>query len=532
VPAIARETRMQVPAGLSRLFVLGLLLGAAIGQNATSAPLPDQVKKSKPPSGTGDRRKSDPEIQAILEGAAAAPAEFGADVMIRLAESSKAANRATKVDLLSKAFDLAAAAGQPVKRAVVPGGMVNMPSALLTRAYRLNMDKLSLQSRVVSDMLPLDAAKARELFEEIQLPALSPVGCEERLTYDLELFYQALAKVVGNGFTAKDKLKGRHIALLAPFVGTLQSHAQARPVAELLVNAHLSPSDLGQLTNAFAGALAQLRGDEGSFAATAMGPGGISVSGAVADLVAALEEKDVSSVGLLRAVRQYLVSNFGDVRCGGMRGQADNNSLPQAVKYFNQQFWRQLQLAQIPAITVDELKGARIVPGAPPIRAYWQSPEGKRLAADMRNLRVGDGEDRVTAAEKASPAWSSKLTEFLTELEAWQPDDEPAVDVFHQKSILYEGLIDLVPTGPVRSQVIDSFVELLEENSAQVPNRMEWFVHADDLLSGKRGADDREEVIQAFLNSGDPTLSLYARLERWEPRPTGTGKSEGAPPWR
>lgn len=530
MPALGRYTRKEVSAGKSGVLMLALLVGAAGAQNQTPAALPEQSNKSKQQSGTANQGKPDPELQTILDGATAAPPEFGADILIRVAESKKVVNRAAKIDLLSKAFDLSAMAEQPVKRAGVAGGFGDAPSRLLARAYRLNLDKLSLQSRVVNDMLPLDAAKARARFEEIQFPSLSPVGCEERLTYDVGLFYEALGKVARLGFTAADKRKGRRIALLTPFIGTLQSHAQAKPAAEVLVNADLSTSDLGQLANVFAGALSQLRGDERSFAATAMGQGGSSVSGSVVSLITALEAKEISSVAVLRALRQYLVSNFGEVRCTAvLPGQADRNPLPPAVGYFNQQFRQQLQIAQIAPIAAEELKNAHVDPGAPP-KGYWQSPESKRLAADMRTLRFGDGDDRLSAAEKAAPAWSGQLTDFLTELDAWQPDDEPAVNVFHQKSILYEGLADVVPRGAQRSQVIEAFVRFLQQNSGQVPNRMEWLVHAEDLLSGRIASDDREEVIQAFLNSGDPTLNLYARLERWEPR--NSEKSQGSPPWR
>jgi len=523
--------RKEVSAGMSGLFVLTLFLGGALAQNQTPAPQPEQGKKSKQQQGTRNQGKPDPELQTIIDGATAAPPEFGADILIRVAESKKVANRAAKIDLLSKAFDLSAMAEQPVKRAGVGGGFGDAPSRLLARAYRLNLDKLSLQSRVVNDMLPLDAAKGRALFEEIQFPALSPVGCEERLTYDVELFYQALGKVARLGFTAADKRKGRRIALLTPFVTTLQSHAQVRPVAELLASSDLSPSDLGQLANLFAASLAQLRGDERSFAATTMGQGGQSVSVSVANLVAALEAKEVSNVALLRALRQYLVSNSGEGCAAIVMGQGDHNVLPPAVRYFNQELRQQLQTAQIAPIAADELKNARVDPGTPPT-AYWKSPESKQLVADMRKLRFGDGDDRLSAAEKVTPAWSGQLTDFLTELDAWHPDDEPAVNVFHQKSILYEGVADVVPRGPQRSQVIDGFVRFLQQSSGQIPNRIEWLVHAEDLLSGRIAADDREEVIQAFLNSGDPTLSLYARLERWEPRNAGAEKSQGSPPWR
>mgnify|MGYP001252824770 CR=1 FL=1 len=518
---------------VEKLFIFSILLGAALGQNQNaqnqSATVPNQTQKTQLPTAQSHKSKTDPELQAIIAAAETVPPEFGADVMIRLAESSKVTTSGAKVTLLTKAFNLAAGAELPVKRAGGgPGGnMFDARSAMLARAYRLNLDKVSLQARAVIDLLPLNSARAREMFDQIQIPALAPVGCQERLTYDLDLFYQALAKIVRAGLPPRDKEKGRAITLLSPFVSGLQSHAQVKPVAELLVEAQLSPADLAQLSNTFAGVLLQLHGDERSFAAGTMGPGA-STSGAIADLVAALDEKQVSSAILLRSYRQYLVSNFGDVHCAGGRGQGDANSLPGSIRNFNQRFQHDLQAGQIAPIAADELKNSRIV--APPAATpYWQSAEGKKLMTELRNLRAGSpeetGENESDTPEKTNSTPSSQLTDFLTEIEAWQPQDDPPADVFHEKSILYQGLMDLAPTPPQRLQVINSFVSFMELYSGQLPTRIEWLLPADDLLAGRRAATDRQEVIQAFLNSGDPTLSLYARLERLDPRKTSTEQS-------
>jgi hypothetical protein len=79
-------------------------------------------------------------------------------------------------------------------------------------------------------------------------------------------------------------------------------------------------------------------------------------------------------------------------------------------------------------------------------------------------------------------------------------------------------LIALIPNGPERSKVIDSFVEFLEQNSEQTRTRVEWLLMVNRLLSGAAAADDRKEVMQAFLNSRDSALSVYAHLELVNPR--------------
>jgi hypothetical protein len=494
-------------AKLAVWLLLGVL-GTAFGQSGRREPLVDVAR----------RTVHDDELRTLVEGSTVVPPEFGADVLIRLSESSKVTNRNTKIGLLKKAFDLAPGAEQPVKRGT-DVFVTDTRSGYLALSFRLqDLDRLSLQSRVVSDMLRLDAARARDLLGKIQFPVLAPVGCAEPLTYDVARFYQTVAMVAHDDFTAKEKLEGRRLALLTPYVGSLQSHAQIRPAIQLLLNADLSPTDFGQLANMFAVALSQLRGDERSFASGNTQTNESSVPGSMASLVAALDAKGISSVPVLRAFRGYLVSNFSGERCGEISGATDRVALPRAVDYFNRQFRLALKNAQIAPISEQDLTGASIDPKFVDVN-FWQSPEAKQLDAAVRELRFGKGEARLGANKKATADWSSQLTNFLTELAAWKPENEPAEeDFFCEKSILYALLIDIVPNGPDRSRVISDLVEFLEQYSARTSIRLEWMVPVGRLLSGAVAKNDRDEVIQAFLNSRDRSLSLYARLEPWGQR--------------
>ena len=97
-------------------------------------------------------------------------------------------------------------------------------------------------------------------------------------------------------------------------------------------------------------------------------------------------------------------------------------------------------------------------------------------------------------------------------------DEEEEDDFFHQKCVLYVGLIDLIPPGPEQSKVIRSCVTFLELNSVEGTNRIEWFLHVKDLLdrlSATKEDKGKRQVLDVFRDSRDPTLNLYARVEAW-----------------
>lgn len=503
--------------------LLGALFLTTGGQTLTRALAVPQAKPTKMQSrGAIKAPERDHAVQNIIDLAAGVPPEFGADVLMRLVESDKTTDHALKVELLKEAFDLAESAQQPVSREPLNGSDLDTRSGYLAIAYFLGLDRLSLQSRAARDMLPLDAAEARALFTQVQLPILAPLNCKETLTYAPKPLYETLAYLIRNHVTSEDKQKGHMVAVLAPYVSTLQSHSQVAPVAQLLVSVDLSPVEREELTSLFANALQQLQGDERSFSAAILSSGDSGLLSAFGDLIKKLDAQGVQSVDLVKAIRQYLVSGFKTSFCGEIVAEREGKDLlPQAIDSFNRQFKGSLLKAELAPISAEEIRNARIMPKAV-IVPFWQSPTAKRLQADMQTLRFGNGDRLLTKAQRMTPSWAGRLNDFLAQLESWEGNDEPQADFFHEKSVLYETLVDLIPTAPGRSVVLNSYIEFLEQNYFQQISRIEWFWHARRLLDGQKAADDRPQVLLAFLNSRDSILSLYARVEAWELQ--GTGK--------
>jgi hypothetical protein len=178
----------------------------------------------------------------MLDAASGVAPEFGADVLIRIAESGKVVDRTLRLNLLERAFYFASAVDTPVQPATSVFVTDTRSGYLALSFSMLKLDKLSLQSRVVADILPISAKKARVLFDEIKLPILTPVSCAEPLTYDVSAFYKTASQIAQDGFSATEKQKELRLALLQPYVGVLQSHVQVRPAAQLLLNPDLSMS--------------------------------------------------------------------------------------------------------------------------------------------------------------------------------------------------------------------------------------------------------------------------------------------------
>src|SRR5581483_2130220 len=117
------------------------------------------------------------------------------------------------------------------------GATTDMESGSLNQAYALKLDVLSLQSRAVIDMLPIDAAKAREMFARIVRPVLAPLTCDDALVYEPSDFYLALVAVANGAFTPAEKAKELHVNLLLESLGLAASPSQIAPLASAIQSA-------------------------------------------------------------------------------------------------------------------------------------------------------------------------------------------------------------------------------------------------------------------------------------------------------
>jgi len=149
--------------------------------------------------------------------------------------------------------------------------------------------------------------------------------------------------------------------------------------------------------------------------------------------------------------------------------------------------------------------------------AFWQSEQGKRLYTAGLSLRYKEPGAPYSETERTTPEWVLRLTDYKKELADWRPSDEKdEAAYYHQKAIIYEMLIELIPRGEARDKAIQAYVDFVANSSLQREKPLEWFFHAQSLLNRTRNSrlGEPAKVLAAFENSGNPVLILYTLLDK------------------
>jgi hypothetical protein len=462
-------------------------------------------------------------IDALLDAARAAPAEFAADAMIRVAALDQL-EKARRIELLEEAFQRASGAQQPYKRRAV-FALGDSPSGFLNRAYGQDLDAMSLRLRAIEALLPLDAKKARDLFLQTPPPKIPPLKCDDFLAYDVGRFYDTLGSVARQPFMAQDAQAGDAFRMLERFAGAITSPVQVAPVARMLAAANVKDADFRALTSSFAEALGRISGDDRSFAYS------MTAGQQIRTLAEESKRRQLSPLLLLEAYRLYLVINLSAARCadddsmqsaatsfGVYSGQAVDQEAQDAVGFFN----RRLLMAPLLPIQEEETTPSRLEGVATGLRSC-EDAECRAIAEQYRGLVFGANGTAYPADQQYTPAWRGKLREFLAALAKWQesvPGERPgAEEHFRMKSTAYDELLSLVFNGPDRELVLRAMLDYLKRNRYQQENRMEWLLPVNALI-GRVAMDPaaKQRLADEFRKADDPIIALYANLETVAPR--------------
>jgi hypothetical protein len=465
-------------------------------------------------------------LMELADLARSVPAEFGADALLRLAESPAVTDLDTRRELIDEAFRLAAAAQEPMKRRGIRQGSPDTRVNFQSRAFAQDLDVLSLQSRAVLDMISLDHARARLLFDQITPPRPPKLACADALVYDVAAFYETLAEIVSTTFTPKERAEEQHVKYLMSAAGRILSPVEVGPMARALMAVKVTPEQLQAEITAFGASLRNIAGDDRTFSFT------VSRFGtALTDLGALATEagrQQVPTVALLEAFRGYLVRHLTGARCWDTGGPTITTGIvsalpagqPDALTFFNDQL-RPLvypPAAQIEPLGPDDIRAAS-AEGAVDEEKSWNSQEVK-LLADRYNLLLKNPNGVAWSAdERNSNEWKDKLREFLGAMAAWKPEvGAAAANYFYQKCYLFSSLVNLVPNGDLRQQVLRGYLQFLEQNSFRESSRIQWFLPVNTLLVRVMFDPALSPLADEMRHAADAVIALYARLDTLIPR--------------
>src|SRR5579883_1164182 len=460
------------------------------------------------------------ELDIVVSGARALPPEFAADALIRVS-SIDAVDRARRIALLDEAFAKAAQAQQRYK---LRSAMMGLPApvAFLNKVNQQELDGLDLQARAVAAMLPLDAPKARKLFQSIPAIQLPARKCDDYMIPDVDGFYATLAAAV-RSLSDGEKQSPEAARFLKPYTA-VTSPVEVGPMASVLTESGVSNADFTSLLNAFAAALGKIKADDRSFTASYMAGTRIEA------LVAESNRRKISPLPLLEAYRLYLVTHLSAARCadndrmqGGMvlAANAEAMEANQAIDvtgYFNQR----LRMDPLQPIQEGEATPARVEGAVTGLRTCVDET-CVALSGLLRGLVLNANGTPFLPAERESKEWRERLDALLEKMAAWEPSQRTvAAEHFREKVLLYNDLLSVAPAGAPRDAVLQSELTYLEKSRSEAANRIEWFLPVNTLLARTALDPLGFSAVRANMEkSKDPVVALYARLEALAPRTPG-----------
>ena len=497
---------MSTGAWSRRCWLSAILLGVALNASA-------QLR---------ERPKLTAEIEALRNAAPGAPPELAADILLKLVERGLVPSTPDRLELIEQAFQFATAAKYPFAQIAAVDKARNTDSAPGLRAGALEhgFSAIGLRCRAVRAALPLDKAKAVQLFEQITLGPFPALTCRDALVPSLNEYYATLREVALNGFTLEQRRKGRHLQLVETAVRSAVIPGQLEPLAKLV-------AEYPGFIPAFAASLKLMDADPRSFGAATLGLGQV-----VVNLSEHLHSDGGSTIPLADAFRSFMTKHLQGVVCEETLDPKRRITMEANV---NKSVSTAAEGKEIAPFLTNELK-PRSVDGPAVVVAAWQTGRSREIMAQYKALRFGTKEQQdeynkrdrrkdgmthfLPEDLRQTPAWEAKAWDFLNELDRWNKNHtEPEGDFFHQLSLQYGGLMDIVPPGPLLNTVFQAYISFLKSSALERESPPEWLLHVQRLFV----VTDASKAHQAWIReqirkNGSLTMSLYAELARLDPR--------------
>jgi hypothetical protein len=458
-------------------------------------------------------------IDELIDMARSTSGEFAAEALIRIAGIDKV-EKPRRIALLEEAFDRASGAQLPYARRAaitqIPG-----PAGIFNRVYLQGLDAMSLRLKAVNAMIPLDPAKAREMFRRIPPIKLPRLTCEQYMVYDVDGFYDTLSRLASQTFKPAEIENGEPYRLVRPYIAAVGSAVEIPAAARLIAASNVSDKDFPGLMSAFAKAMNGVSGDDRAFTYAAAGP-------QIRLVVEAAQRRQAASAPLLEAYRLYLVNNMSGARCADndlmfsfaqsfafADNQLPERQGPDPAAYFN----LRLRVPPLQDIQEQEVTPSKLEGVASGLREC-DDDACKAIAQKYEDLICDSAKNPYPPSHKETPEWDKQYQEFLASLAAWQPQGESfAAAHFREKYIFYAQAANLAPTAEGREAVLRTELEYVRKSKASAENPVQWFLPVSALI-GRVTIDPlgSRKLAGDLRSTGDPIITLFLELEVMAPR--------------
>lgn len=419
-----------------------------------------------------------PQAAKVVIAARSAPPEFAARALIRLATRIEGLERRERSALLKEAFEVAAAAPEPLPMRAIPGPLGGTRAQERGLASSTGIDRLTLQAKALFALLEVDPAAVRPLFDTMAAPRMAAAACRDALLPNPAKWFELVSALPRARWTAEEVAREAHIAALESAVRGIASPVEIAPALDAIAAAKLTEEQRDRLIGAVAVALERLSGDDRSFTAT-------------------LAEAEMS-VGKWPALnaswKRYVTANLINTRCA--------ETVDPQWPY----------LATLNRIT-----------GQLDLRADFDPESATTDRADLRPLLTAaqrgelDQYAQSVRQMQTSPAALRELVQSMEgRLASWDFAGAPGVETADYRGYILGGMAAALPPGELKDRLLRNAVRAAAAVSPQASSRLEWFgvMHA---LVNATGGPDRPRLLALFEQSGHPLLTLEAQLERAAP---------------
>ena len=465
------------------------------------------------------------EIETILVEAGTLQPELTVDVLLKVVSSGKVENKIKKKQILEQAFYLSFSTKEKVRRKIIAfeGQVLTIRPTFISNAHNHKLDTLSLQTRIVSEMLKTDRVRAFELFNEIA-PNLSikPLSCQEFLLYETSEFYELVGKIAKESFTQDQIKQGRRITFLSPYVENMTSTSQISPIIKMLSTSNLTNDELFNLGSLFSKYLRKISGDDRSFSYEMnFGSTGRDIS----EFSRKLGSSPAFYDELYKSYKDFLIKNMQGARCqdnieyekrtgkkmNDTQSETSEIKLPMYVYEANKFLFRDL------FVTIEETKPLKIESFTFPTE-YLAFGKSGQIFRKFRELQNWEEENKTISEIKESLDWQEAFSNLVEEIDDWKKSSgEDEIDLFHQKSLVYRLLLNEAPTVSLKEIVIKKYLKLLNLREIQKEFVLEWFLEFNDLLGeiGEiKSTEERQKLFDVVKNSNNTAISIYLDLEK------------------
>ena len=429
---------------------------------------------------------------ALLEEARSQPVEVFADIAFQLLPHL---SPAAKIDTLTAIFERAGEA-----RSSFPSRYPDLEA----------LDALSLRSRAVRTILPLDGKRGRQLFESMSHPNVPRPTCEEVVAPNAGIYMDTVEAVFRQGqFSDSEREKRVPWTLVIDAVRGAGSAAEITAAAQRLAPFARSEREQAEMTSALAFGLAVQDSDR---AFMSMPPARLvgSLVGAGSFL------RRVNQLPVLSALRNYLVRQLTSERC--------EVTLPtnlEIAEAFKQAISGR---SDITPLTADEMEAAKHEgkPNTPDVDPALLALERRLNALSSRK----PGED--LAELHTSAAWRDQVLQVLSGIETWKgAPGRDSVKIACDKLKLLKTVVAVAPSGVVHQTALSRMLNILGDPVFLLQFPETWVSEVRGLLMlakglmASRAASARIEgspnetgleIANQIAASKLPALSIYGRL--------------------